>query len=434
MKVKLIAVSALILAGIAVTISLVSGSIAKSENYNNSIAAAREKAEKGLPYVAVQNYRKAIAIDASKEDIYKEYMEQCRLLGEDYYTEAVKAYIKYFPESPDAYETLSEYYYEQKSYEFVLETALQAKELGLASNRVRDLFLECSMMYQTIGNGFSEATPFLGDYARVKMKDEYGFINTRGSYLIYPTYSDATFYMGGSASVYTDDEWCIVNDSGYKVARTDKPVDFLSFMSNGLVLFSLEGKYDYMTGALQVPDELRFDDATNFKNQVAAVKKDGKWALINSNFEMITDYVFDDVVRDAFNTCINNGVIFVKKDDKYYMADAAGNKITDTGFDDAYPFVGSEPAAVCENGKWGFVDHTGVYVIEPQYEEAKSFNIGLGAVCENGLWGYINLNGDIRIEHQFYDCQPFSSNGAAAVRQIKDEEIWTYIKLLPYDK
>ena len=244
-----------------------------------------------------------------------------------------------------------------------------------------------------------------------------------------PTYEDASFFMGKNAAVYHEDEWYMINEAGYKVARTNLPVDYLSFVSNGWILFSLEGRYDYMTSSLTVPQEIRFEDATNFKNRVAAVKKDGKWALINADMEMITDYLFDDVLRDEFNTCINNGVIFVQKDGKYYMVNEEGLRITETGFDNACPFVGSDPAAVCVNGLWGFVDAQGNMVIEPQYEAAKSFNMGLGAVCRGGLWGYINTGNVIRMEYQFEDCLPFSSNGVTAVRE---NDTWRYIKLLPY--
>lgn len=429
MKVKIIAVIALVLAGITATIMMLKGQAAHQEEYAGYLAAARQNADRGIPYVAVQNYLRAIHMDASDETIYQEYLEQARNLGMDPYMAAVKAYVDYFPESSTAYEVLCEYYYDQEMYRIVLDTALEAREKGIATDRVREYYLECSVMYRVIGSGYSEVSSFLGGIARVRMGELYGYINKNGNYTIMPTYEDASFFMGKNAAVYHEDEWYMINDTGYKVARTDLPVDSLSFVSNGWILFSLEGKYDYMTSSLIVPQEIRFEDATNFKNRVAAVKKDGKWALINADMELITDYLFDDVLRDEFNTCINNGVIFVQRDGKYYMVDGNGLRITETGFDDARPFAGSDPAAVCVSGLWGFVDAQGNMVIEPQYEAAKSFNIGLGAVCQDGLWGYINTSNVIRMEYQFEDCLSFSGNGITAV---KEKGTWRYIKLLSY--
>lgn len=429
MKVRIIAIVALVLAGIMVTVTMLSGKAAEQEAYAGFLAAARQNAAKEIPYVAVQNYLRAISIDASDEGIYQEYLEQARNLGEDQYMAAVKAYVEYFPELGTAYERLCEYYYDQELYQLVLDTALEAREKGIATENVRDYYLECSVMYRIIGSGYSEVSSFLGETARVRIGELYGYINKNGNYTLYPVYEGASFFLGKNAAVYHEDEWYMINEAGYKVARTDQAVDSLSFINNGWILFSLDGKYDYMTSSMIVPEEIRFDDATNFKNGVAAVQKDGKWALMNSQMEMITDYLFEDVLRDEFNTCINNGVIFVQKDGKYYMVNAEGSRIVETGFDDAYPFVSDGPAAVCMEGLWGFVDSQGSIVIEPQYEAAKSFNIGLGAVCQDGLWGYINTSNVMRIECQYEDCLPFSGNGVTAVRE---RDAWTYIKLLSY--
>ena len=430
MKVKIIAVAAFILTGIMVTITMISGQAADREEYAEYLALARKNADSEIPYIAVQNYRRAIRMDAGNEEVYKEYLVQARCLGEDYYTIAVKEYVGYFPESSDAYEALCEYYYDQKSYQLVLDTALEAKGKGIATDRIRDYYLECSVMYRIIAAGFEEVSPFMGETARVKLGGLYGYINQNGNYTILPKYENASFFLGGYAGVYHENEWYMINDKGYKVARTNEPVDYLSFINNDKILFSLNGKYDYMTSSLIVPKEVRFEEATNFKNGIAAVKQNGKWALMNANMEQITDYLFEDILRDEFNACICNGVIFAKKDGKYYMLDGEGNRITEAGFDNAYPFVGDEPAAVCVGGKWGFVDNEGNMVIEPQYENAKSFHIGLGAVCKEGLWGYVNTDNQMRIECQYRDCLPFSENGVTAVRE--DDETWTYIKLLSY--
>ena len=40
-------------------------------------------------------------------------------------------------------------------------------------------------------------------------------------------------------------------------------------------------------------------------------------------------------------------------------------------------------------GKWGFIDKTGHYVINPQFDFAQSFSDGLAAVRIGGKWGYI---------------------------------------------
>lgn len=432
MKVKIIVIIALIFAGVAVAASLVSGQKETKQQYDDYIAAAEYNAEKEIPYMAVANYQRAMQIDHSDESVYQSYLEQCKLLGEDYYASACENYVSVFPESMNAYDVLCDYYYEAENYKKVISTALEARDKNLASDKIKDYYMECSVKYKTFFEGLDEVTPFLGEYARVKMGDLYGYISAKGGYYIYPMYEGASFFLGGSTAVFHENEWYMMNGEGYKVARTDKPVDSMNFANNGWVLFSLDGKYDYMTTELIVPEEIRFDNATNFKKGIAAVQKDGKWALINSNNEFVTEFVFEDVIRDEYNTCFNNGVIFAKSGEKYYMYDANGQKISENGFDDAHCFISDDPAAVCVNGKWGFVDASGNYVIEPKYEDAQSFSIGLGAVCVNGLWGYINASDTMRMEPQFADCMPFCDYGITAIKKDAEEK-WTLIKLIAYE-
>ena len=192
---------------------------------------------------------------------------------------------------------------------------------------------------------------------------------------------------------------------------------------------SIDGKYGYTNSSLQIPEELPYDYASTFKNGVAAVMKDGKWALINTSQQLVTEFIFDEIVLDEFDTCINSGVIFVRKDGKYYMMNSEGAKISEQAFDAVQPFADGGLAAVSIGGKWGFADTTGAIVIDPQYEDARSFGADLGGVCIDGLWGYISKSGEIRVECQFEDCRPFNSSGIAAV---KENDLWKFVQLLGY--
>lgn len=430
MKVRLITIVALIVLGLTAVFLCMDRKASVENEYASNVAAARENAEKGIPYMAVRKYQAALKIRCEDEAVYREYVEQARLLGKDYYETAVKNYLELFPDSQTAYEMACEYQYGENNYKGVLNTAITARERNAASEKVRDYYIECYYMYRYINSEMEEAGMFLGDTAVVKREGKYGFLSDNGSFLLAPCYDQASPMMANSAAVLEDGEWHMINAKGFVVAKTSSPVDTLSFISNGLVRISVNGKYSFVPSSLVVPDTLPFDYASNFKNQRAAVKKGEKWAIISSNKEMITDYIFDDVLLDEFDTCINNGVIFAKSDGKYFMLNSNGERISEQGFDAAYPFVTNEPAAVCLNGKWGFVNADGTMAIDPQYENAKSFSMGLAPVCEESSWGYINSSNIYRISRQFYDCLPFSANGIAAVREA---EKWSYIKLLSFD-
>lgn len=429
MKAKLLSIVSVILSGILVLLLTISNHSAVEKNYNTNLANARANAEKLIPYNAYNYYIKAFEIRCEDEAVYQEFLSQAELLGDSYYNNAVKDYVVKFPTSATAYELLCKMYYESGSYSTLLDIALEAREKNIATEQVAKWYNECAYMLKSVKSGVEEPQPFLGGYARVKINETYGYIKESGDFLLAPVYTGASAMMGVNAAVNDGEEWHIINSAGFKVARTSTPVDYMGILVGGKIPVGKGGKYAYVTSSLVIPENLPYDYASNFKNGVAAVKKGDKWAIIDTDEKQITDYIFEDVILDEYDTCCNEGVILVKKDGKYYMVNTQGSKITDQAFDDAKAFAGNGPAAVCIAGKWGFVDNTGKIVIEPQYEGAKSFNIGLGAVYVDGAWGYVNTNGIIRIKCQFEDCQSFSTNGIAAV---KEKGMWKYVRLLSY--
>ena len=73
---------------------------------------------------------------------------------------------------------------------------------------------------------------------------------------------------------------------------------------------------------------------------------------------------------------------------------------------------------VRSNGKWGFIDKEGNFVIYPQFDYAVGFSEGLAAVrigdWETGKSGFINKEGKIVINLQFDGAGEFSE-GLAVV-------------------
>lgn len=428
MKLKGITFIALILVGVLVFVSVVSGQAKITNEYNSYLAKARNNVEREIPYIAYTNFKSAMAINGEDEEVFKEYLSQAALLSEDIYSAAIEEYVEKFPNSANAYELYCGMLYERGSYKSVIDNALIAREKGIATEAVKNWYIECSYMLKGVAYGFDEAQSFAGGYARVKVDDHYGYLTSSGNYLVAAVYPSATMMME-CAAVDDGEEWHLINQKGYKVARTSVPVDAMGAFIGGKIAVAKDGKYGYTNASLVIPEELPYDYASNYTYGVAAVKKGEKWALINTEDQLITEFIFDEIVLDEFDTCLNGGVVFVKQNDKYHMVNAEGQKISDKSFDAVYPFASSEPAAVCISGKWGFVDTAGNMVIEPTYENAKSFNLGLGAVCIEGQWGYISTAGVIRIEPEFEDCLPFAANGIAAVK-LNDR--WQYKQLLPY--
>lgn len=79
------------------------------------------------------------------------------------------------------------------------------------------------------------------------------------------------------------------------------------------------------------------------------------------------------------------------------------------------PRISREDAETVEGGLWGFIDRSGEWVIEPQFETAGAFTDDLAVVrAPGGRKGYIDRRGEWAIEPDFDQLRPFAE-GLAAV-------------------
>jgi hypothetical protein len=68
-----------------------------------------------------------------------------------------------------------------------------------------------------------------------------------------------------------------------------------------------------------------------------------------------------------------------------------------SGFADCMSFSEARAGAKsAETGKWGFIDRTGAWVIQPTWAKVGGFRLGLAKVWfADSNWGYIDMKGDV---------------------------------------
>ena len=115
-----------------------------------------------------------------------------------------------------------------------------------------------------------------------------------------------------------------------------------------------------------------------------------------------TDHSSSNILRyywSSHNYLFNDGIALVGIDRKGKVVPTYININGETvfpsdGWSDAQPF--SEGlAAVCKDGKWGYIDTSGQYVIEPKYQSARSFSDGVAIVDETDEWFIIDTKGEV---------------------------------------
>ncbi len=120
---------------------------------------------------------------------------------------------------------------------------------------------------------------------------------------------------------------------------------------------------------------------------------------------------YDDV------STFSEGLVAVKENGKWGFIDTAGKWVIkpqfteENGFDELNK-VGE--LVFAENylplkiqGKWGFINRAGELAIAAKYDDARPFSEGLAAVALNKKWGYVDTNGQMVIPPQFDACGPF---------------------------
>ena len=70
--------------------------------------------------------------------------------------------------------------------------------------------------------------------------------------------------------------------------------------------------------------------------------------------------------------------------------------------------------------KWGFIDTTGQWAIDPIYDKLRSFDNGVAIANYHGKWGFINQNGDIVVDHLYRAAYPFS-DGLARIQNFEKQ-------------
>jgi hypothetical protein len=88
------------------------------------------------------------------------------------------------------------------------------------------------------------------------------------------------------------------------------------------------------------------------------------------------------------------------------------------------------------NGKWGYQDTTGAFVIPPQFDSADVFSEGLARVELHRKWGYVDVSGRVVIPLKFVHAEPFT-DGLALVyttwgANIFGTEGWDFFRRAGY--
>lgn len=130
----------------------------------------------------------------------------------------------------------------------------------------------------------------------------------------------------------------------------------------------------------------RWDGAKDFSENMAAVKKDGKWGYIDCDGNVVVEPIYSSA------NSFSEGLAAVQNNGKWGYIDKTGKQVIPFILDSTYAF--SEGLAVFSQGNYyGYINTSGEKVIDAIYSEAAPFQCGVACVKKDNRYGYILPDG-----------------------------------------
>ncbi len=384
---------------------------------------AEESLAEGLYEQAIELYKNTLEYKNSVqtyltiEDIYEQYYaeEHTAFVRECYIADMAQAAAEY-PEREEFWLAQIELHQEAENDSKAYDVAKKAKNSGVDGEKLDTLYQQLLYEVELDYKLYTEMKTCLNGYITVNDGNQWTVLDESGE-ACSSKYQFIGLINDDGMGIYTNDiDTRLLDDHEVTRARLGMGIEDAGYYteSSGYVPVKIEGKWKYMnTSGEFLPGE--FEEAGCFYNNKAAVKQEDGWYLIDHEGNAVSEK-YTDIKLDLQGNYVQGEVILAKEKDKYHIYDAEFQQIGDFACDDMDICLDNGLIAFKQGEKWGYVDTEGNIVVEPQYEEAKSFSNHMAAVRdENGLWGFINRNYDLVIACEYEDVSYFNQSESCMV-------------------
>jgi hypothetical protein len=260
---------------------------------------------------------------------------------------------------------------------------------------------------------------------------KYGFMDLTGKLVIPCNYDDAGFFSEGMVWVakkgpysYSPTNYGYINKQGEEIlpGELTKVNDF----KDGFALVVDKNKQQFFINKKGQKQTLprTYDEVNGFNDGYALCKVNAKtksenptWYFIDVNFKevkSITRYVVPHFSNGYTFVYTGNGVDYEILDKNFAVA----GKIKFRGIDSVF-YASDELYAFKDSvlKKWGYKNIKGETIIQPQFERGGRFVNGLLVVEKNGKYGFVDKTGKWVVEPIYDDVNPFYEDGFARAKK-----------------
>lgn len=219
---------------------------------------------------------------------------------------------------------------------------------------------------------YEQAGDFQEGVAIVRLKGLSGVIDSKGYFIVKPKYDTIHSFSEGRATVIDQHGFKTIDESGKEL--TTKAYSFMGDYKEGRVLFSVtdeKGKnlYGFLNRRGKEVIPASYLSASDFQDGRSVVKlKDGTYALINLTGKILQKYDF------AYVGLYGEGLLPFQKSSggMYGFINEQGKIIIEPRFRWVQPFQGGSAIVTISDGNHdlsGLIDKKGQFILKPNYHK-----------------------------------------------------------------
>jgi len=254
---------------------------------------------------------------------------------------------------------------------------------------------------------FDQAQPFSGGLAAVGRQYQFGFIDAGGDTVISLQYSAVKPFKEGLAAVQWNNQWGYIDVKGKIVIQAQ--FDTADSFVEGVARVRKNGVFQFIQrdGSLAMGLD-NPKQAENFSEGLSAVLRPNGWFFMDRK----GNYVVRQAMR--FATSFSEGLAAVVQEDAARSGGPFGERPPTFRWEDP-PSAGGSSG---REARWGYINTYGTLVIASTFQEAAPFQDQRGRVLSDGKYGFIDRTGGWIVTPQYDRAENFSE-GLAAVLWVQ---------------
>lgn len=405
-----------------------------TDKYNIALEKGEQAEISGLYEKAIEYYKECLSYKNTLEIQNKILVNLKELYGETKTFSGKKNIEKFlvgvrndFPNSAEPFEWAVEFYQEEEKWKSVVQLLREADSKNIYSEGLVNLERQSRYQYEMDHASFEQVKELTENLYAAKNDTGWCYITRKGNSYINGSFEFATPLMNDMACVKKNGQVYIIDGEGEKQMILPSEINNIDFADSRWLPVMIGSEYQFYN--IQTGEKRgHYSYAGRFKDNMAAVFKGGAWNVVNEAGEEYSAVGYEDIVLSPTGSCYSDGYIIVKENGIYHFLNKQFNRAMEFTCEDL-DFCRETVFAFCQNRKWGFANLDGSVLMEPIFENAKSYSNGFAAVMQDGKWGFIDEQGNIAIEFTFDDAAYFNDQGYCFV---KKGEAWHTIHLLSW--